>query len=1001
MNHKILIALSVCTIIVLAQIPESWPPDRQPQTGHQDDMPTWYESANRSRQSPKLHDYLANPANGLPYTAKNIQLADTKQPDWVRVYGSRMAPSDDAVVDMKVDSQGNAVVTGHRSVYEGGTEWYTIKYDPDGKELWGRVLAGAVYGGHKPAALVLDTEDNIFISGGTTNTIGDGEFTTVKYDPDGNEIWRMNYNPSTYGSDKAQVIALDDAGNIYIAGGIEASSSASIFSVVKYNNLGEQVWVTDYSTQDGWGEHPRIVDIAVDQNSSVIITGGLEDPEYLSSQTTWITVKFDLSGQELWSVEHGDNPDITTMPQSMVMDDSGFVYVTGAGECNSILTICYTPDGSEAWRSDETVYNHTECFGQTEGCAIEIDSNGDIVVVGRGLVGGGAFRGLILIKYASNGTLQWMKQYTANESITWLDYIGMQIGGDGAIYVGSQASHSPSNYSFSTIKFNNDGQYLWTDDYQPDEYVRNQPVAVETDDLGNVFMAGFSYNNYSSMHRDFTTVKYSLNGDRLWDMHYDGEAVSEDYPRVIDTDEAGNVIVAATSYADDGQQDWLILKYAPFGDLLWSQRYHMYAGFNYITALKTDREGNIFAAGATNDSVTGIDVALVKYDQDGNLEWERQISSPREDNVRAMAVDADGNILLLCRSFSEQDRYGALLLKYNSEGTLLFDVWNTNIDYNSYVSGMKVLPHGDIYVVGQTLFSSDFSTWVVKYNSNGTLDWENIYDAEPDNSAIPILFNVSKTGATYLVMETWGSLGSNKILVKYDASGKMLYKRILSGQQQWYQLLINYSNQPIAIGSGGGGIISKYSPGWALQWSDTLSTYIHSGAIDNFDNIYIFGNIFLNDVYSPYLIKYNTAGDQQWLGYHNNINNINSNIRMATVDVDGNVYMLSGIENGEITIIKYAADKDIPDVSPGDFAYSYPNPFNGSTAIIYRVTTAADVKLKIFNLLGQEVAKLVDWYQEPGQYRMEWRPAYQPSGIYFYQLQLGKQIESKKMVYLK
>jgi len=82
---------------------------------------------------------------------------------------------------------------------------------------------------------------------------------------------------------------------------------------------------------------------------------------------------------------------------------------------------------------------------------------------------------------------------------------------------------------------------------------------------------------------------------------------------------------------------------------------------------------------------------------------------------------------------------------------------------------------------------------------------------------------------------------------------------------------------------------------------------------------------------------------------------------------------------------------------------NYPNPFNPETTISYQLPAASFVKLKVFDLLGREVATLVNEYKEPGNYNCEWRIANGelPSGVYIYRLETENYISSKKMIYLK
>lgn len=79
---------------------------------------------------------------------------------------------------------------------------------------------------------------------------------------------------------------------------------------------------------------------------------------------------------------------------------------------------------------------------------------------------------------------------------------------------------------------------------------------------------------------------------------------------------------------------------------------------------------------------------------------------------------------------------------------------------------------------------------------------------------------------------------------------------------------------------------------------------------------------------------------------------------------------------------------------------NYPNPFNPSTTISYSLPKTANVSLRIFNTLGQEVALLVNEQRSPGYYQVQWN-ANVPSGIYFYRLQAGSFIETKKLVLLR
>jgi hypothetical protein len=82
-------------------------------------------------------------------------------------------------------------------------------------------------------------------------------------------------------------------------------------------------------------------------------------------------------------------------------------------------------------------------------------------------------------------------------------------------------------------------------------------------------------------------------------------------------------------------------------------------------------------------------------------------------------------------------------------------------------------------------------------------------------------------------------------------------------------------------------------------------------------------------------------------------------------------------------------------------AQNYPNPFNPSTTIEYGVAAPGQVRLAVFDLLGREVARLVNERQVAGTYRVRFDAAGLPSGLYVYQLRAGSFTQSMRMLFVK
>ena len=80
---------------------------------------------------------------------------------------------------------------------------------------------------------------------------------------------------------------------------------------------------------------------------------------------------------------------------------------------------------------------------------------------------------------------------------------------------------------------------------------------------------------------------------------------------------------------------------------------------------------------------------------------------------------------------------------------------------------------------------------------------------------------------------------------------------------------------------------------------------------------------------------------------------------------------------------------------------NYPNPFNPMTKITYSIPQTGFVKLKVFDLLGNEITTLVSEEKQKGNYEVEFDGSRLSSGIYFYQAIVGKNVITKKMMLIK
>ncbi len=125
------------------------------------------------------------------------------------------------------------------------------------------------------------------------------------------------------------------------------------------------------------------------------------------------------------------------------------------------------------------------------------------------------------------------------------------------------------------------------------------------------------------------------------------------------------------------------------------------------------------------------------------------------------------------------------------------------------------------------------------------------------------------------------------------------------------------------------------------------------------------------------------------------------------VDMDADTStILSGevpIQSIEVTVVANSTGVDENNNLINSFALSqnYPNPFNPSTIISYQLATAGQVSLKVYDVLGNEVATLVNKVQDPGSHSINFNASNLSTGVYFYQLKSGNYSLTKKMTLIK
>lgn len=115
-------------------------------------------------------------------------------------------------------------------------------------------------------------------------------------------------------------------------------------------------------------------------------------------------------------------------------------------------------------------------------------------------------------------------------------------------------------------------------------------------------------------------------------------------------------------------------------------------------------------------------------------------------------------------------------------------------------------------------------------------------------------------------------------------------------------------------------------------------------------------------------------------------------------DVIGSYFLVDDVSFNAPTTVEERGE-DIPEHF--SLEQNYPNPFNPSTKIDFSVPKQSFVRLSVYNLLGEEVATLVNETMDPGSYVANWNAVGKPSGMYLYSLNTGRSVLTKRMMLVK
>jgi hypothetical protein len=356
---------------------------------------------------------------------------------------------------------------------------------------------------------------------------------------------------------------------------------------------------------------------------------------------------------------------------------------------------------------------------------------------------------------------------------------------------------------------------------------------------------------------------------------------------------------------------------------------------------------------------------MVKYDSLGIQQWVARFDG---SSTSTLAVDTGGNVYV----------GGNGILKFGPDGAF---------EWNAYsgddVTDLVVRDRDQIFAVAGGL--------LIRLNSAGATVWS--VQSYPEGIALDSVGNIYATG--YYCC----GYGFTR---KYTPDGDEVWSANVGA----VKVIVH---EPGALYVGGGYYIGvhKLSADGALLWSRPVNSDLKEDFdVDGDGNVYVVGTSL--DGSGLHAARYRPDGGTEWTLQDEEL----FLARAIRADPAGNVHLVTEKENIDLSRVpvvkKYlqapvitSAGSD--EVAPMEFSLeqNYPNPFNPKTTIGYSIDEDSFVELRIFDILGRELATLVQGNQKIGRYRVVFDATGFASGVYFYQLNAGGQVRTKRLVVVK
>jgi len=529
---------------------------------------------------------------------------------------------------------------------------------------------------------------------------------------------------------------------------------------------------------------------------------------------------------------------------------------------------------------------------------------------------------------------------------------------------------------------------------------------------GEIVIAGFKSSNFV---QDVLLMKTDALGNELWSRTYNLNMT--DWGRSMNQTQDGGFIIAGMTEVSPQIFDPFLIKTNSEGIIQWQQQYdYGFGDDDRAHAVWQTSDGGYIVAGQTwlmHGAFGNYDMYIIKTDMNGNVQWKKVFFRENEGGDVALAVQqlSDGGYII--GGFTQSSEWASYIIRTDNLGNALWSniypgAWQSECyDIQSTPDG------GFIYTGTESSFTTDTDVLLVKLDGNGVLQWKKIYgtvDAEQGE----FIQQLQDGGYIIAGMSAHGAGGYDMYVIRTNSAGESLWSSTIGGSGDdrafsvassqtgfhlvtgwaWsygqgegdvYLVKLQDSVVPVELISfsanvNGTDVILNWSTetevnnsGFEIERASSLTTPVQEdwatiGFVPGFGTTTETRNYSLED-------KNLTAGKYQY--------------RLKQIDLDGTFEYSHEVEADVSTIKDFSLDQN------------YPNPFNPSTTISFSIPSPAFTTLKVYDILGNVVATLVNEEKSSGIYNITFDASALTSGVYLYQFTAGSFSEMKKMILLR